>query len=51
MIDDGRVAMIAGIGFDDPDRSHFVSTDRWNRADRMDETLGWLGRWLDKATG
>ena len=47
LIDAGRVAMIAGIGFGDPDRSHFVSTDRWLRADRMDESLGWLGRWLD----
>lgn len=46
-LDTGRLAAIAGIGFDDPDRSHFVSTDRWYRADRMDEELGWLGRWLD----
>lgn len=47
-LDDGRLATLAGIGFPDPDRSHFVSTDRWLRADRMDETLGWLGRWLDQ---
>ncbi len=47
LLDGGRLAMVAGIGFDDPNRSHFVSTDRWTRADRMDEELGWLGRWLD----
>jgi uncharacterized protein (DUF1501 family) len=46
-IDAGRVATVAGVGFPDPDRSHFVSIDRWMRADRMDETVGWLGRWLD----
>ncbi len=46
-LDAGRLAAIAGIGFEDPNRSHFVSTDRWYRADRMDEELGWLGRWLD----
>jgi uncharacterized protein (DUF1501 family) len=46
-LDGGRLATVAGVGFPDPDRSHFVSTDRWLRADRMDETLGWLGRWLD----
>lgn len=44
---DDRIATIASVGFPDPDRSHFTSTDRWHRADRMDETLGWLGRWLD----
>lgn len=47
LIDDGMVATVAGIGFPDPDRSHFVSTDRWMRADRMDDVQGWLGRWLD----
>jgi uncharacterized protein (DUF1501 family) len=48
MLDAGRVAVLAGIGFADPDRSHFVSTDRWMRADRMNEQVGWLGRWLDQ---
>jgi uncharacterized protein (DUF1501 family) len=43
----GRMATLAGIGFDDPNRSHFVSMDRWARADRLDDSIGWLGRWLD----
>lgn len=47
LFDAGRIAAIAGVGFPEPDRSHFTSTDRWRRADRMDETLGWLGRWFD----
>lgn len=47
LFDAGRVGVLAGIGFPDPDRSHFYSIDRWERADRMDDTLGWLGRWLD----
>lgn len=47
-LEDGRLAILAGIGFADPNRSHFVSTDRWMRADRMDEQVGWLGRWLDQ---
>lgn len=46
-LDAGRLAVVAGIGFENPDRSHFVSTDRWLRADRMDDSVGWLGRWLD----
>ena len=47
LADAGRLATLAGIGFADPDRSHFVSLDRWARADRMDEGFGWLGRWID----
>lgn len=46
-LDAGTLGVVAGVGFPNPDRSHFVSTDRWDRADRMDEQLGWLGRWLD----
>ena len=46
-VENGRMATLAGIGFDDPNRSHFVSMDRWARADRLDDSLGWLGRWLD----
>jgi uncharacterized protein (DUF1501 family) len=42
-----RLATVAGIGFADPDRSHFVSFDRWWRADRVDQPTGWIGRWLD----
>lgn len=51
MLDAGRLAVAAGIGFPDPDRSHFVSTDRWMRADLMNDTVGWLGRWLDTLPG
>jgi uncharacterized protein (DUF1501 family) len=47
LVDDGTLATIASIGFADPDRSHFVSMDRWWRADRDDGVQGWLGRWLD----
>ena len=49
-LDAGRLAAVAGIGFQDPDRSHFYSIDRWQRADRMDDSIGWLGRWLDTLT-
>jgi uncharacterized protein (DUF1501 family) len=47
----GRLAAIEGIGFAEPDRSHFVSMDRWWRADRLDQPAGWLGRWLDSLGG
>ncbi|MEM1335215.1 MAG: hypothetical protein AAGG08_17330, partial [Actinomycetota bacterium] len=50
-IETGTAAVVAGVGFPDADRSHFVSTDRWDRADRMETTHGWLGRWLDGLPG
>ena len=43
---DGRLAVVRGIGFDRPNRSHFVAMDRWWRADDLAGT-GWLGRVLD----
>ena len=44
--DAGQLALVRGIGFQDPDRSHFVSMDRWWRADDV-HAPGWLGRVLD----
>jgi uncharacterized protein (DUF1501 family) len=47
-----RLAVIRGVGYPKPDRSHFRSMDIWQtgRPDRPD-TTGWLGRWLDAAGG
>lgn len=44
----GQLGVVAGIGFDDPDRSHFKSLDMWWSA-APGETFrtGWIGRWLD----
>jgi uncharacterized protein (DUF1501 family) len=47
LLDAGVLSIIAGIGWNDPDRSHFASLDRWNRADRIEDPYGWVGRWLD----
>jgi len=44
--DAGELAIIRGIGFEVPNRSHFVSMDRWWRADELTQP-GWLGRVLD----
>ena len=43
--DQGKVAIINGIGYDNPVRSHFRSMDIWHSAepDKMG-TEGWLGR-------
>ncbi len=52
MVDDGRLAIIQGVGYPNPDRSHFRSMAIWQTA-RLDqqgpEVHGWLGRGLDGA--
>ena len=42
--DAGTAAFLPGIGFSGPDHSHFVSLDRWWRADDLSASTGWLGR-------
>jgi len=44
----GHVALVQGVGYDNPDLSHFGSTDVWMTASPTHATsAGWLGRWLD----
>ncbi len=50
MYDAGKVAIVQGVGYPDPDHSHFRSTEIWQTAaPRSYETTGWLGRYLDDA--
>ena len=43
--DDGRMALINGIGYPSPNRSHFRSMDIWHTAEPDDiGKEGWLGR-------
>ncbi len=45
--DDGKVAIINGIGYPNPNRSHFRSMDIWHTAMAEEVgTEGWLGRAL-----
>ncbi|MET0495349.1 MAG: DUF1501 domain-containing protein [Actinoplanes sp.] len=47
-----RLAIVRGVGYPKPDRSHFRSMDIWQTADPVRPgTTGWLGRWLDTAGG
>jgi uncharacterized protein (DUF1501 family) len=52
LYDAKKVAVIRGVGYPKPDRSHFRSMDIWQTAqpDRPGNT-GWLGRWLDAVGG
>ena len=49
---EGRLAIVRGVGYPKPNRSHFQSMDIW-QAGRPDRpgTTGWLGRWLDSVGG
>ena len=48
LFDAGKVAVVQGVGYPNPNRSHFRSMDIWHSA-RPDifERSGWLGRYLD----
>lgn len=46
--DDKRLAVILGVGYPKPDRSHFRSMDIWQTASPVTPVhTGWVGRWLD----
>jgi uncharacterized protein (DUF1501 family) len=48
LFDDGHLAVIHSVGYPNPNRSHFRSTDIWATAEpeRVGHT-GWLGRYFD----
>jgi uncharacterized protein (DUF1501 family) len=46
-LNQGQVAVVQGVGYPNPDRSHFESMDIWHSADPKRQTkTGWLGRGL-----
>ncbi len=52
MIDDGCAAVIQGVGYPNPNRSHFASMDIWHTADPSGgKGLGWIGKAMDHALG
>ncbi len=51
LLETGRLAIVQGVGYPNPSRSHFDSMNIWHTARPGPpgaETLGWLGRALDK---
>jgi len=49
LYDEGHVAIVQGVGYPNPNRSHFRSTEIWQTASDADRNLsdGWLGRYFD----
>jgi len=50
LFDEGLVAVVQGVGYPNPNRSHFTSTDIWQTADpKLRRRSGWIGRYFDAA--
>ena len=49
LYDEGHVAIVQGVGYPNPNRSHFRSTEIWQTASDADHVAseGWLGRYFD----
>src|SRR3954451_17520969 len=52
LLEDGRLAVVQGVGYPNPDRSHFRSMEIWESARLEPGALetGWLGRTIDAQT-
>ena len=47
-----RLAIVRGVGYPQPDHSHFRSMDIWQTASPAEPVpTGWIGRWLDTTGG
>jgi uncharacterized protein (DUF1501 family) len=45
---DGKVAIVRGAGYPNPDRSHFSSMSKWQTGSPASHiNSGWIGRWID----
>ncbi len=50
MFGEGNLGIVQGVGYPNPNRSHFVSTSIWETADTTNRSAtGWLGRYFDNA--
>lgn len=51
LYDGGELSVIQGVGYPNPNRSHFRSTEIWQTASDSErvEKYGWVGRYFDSA--
>ncbi len=47
LYDEGLCAIVQGVGYPNPNRSHFASMDIWHTADTTGTGDGWLGKYID----
>jgi len=50
LLEAGRLCVVQGVGYPNPNRSHFESMDIWHTCQRKNDprTDGWVGRYLDR---
>jgi uncharacterized protein (DUF1501 family) len=52
LLEQGRLAIVQGVGYPNPNRSHFVSMDIWHKATpAVEQPLGWIGRAIPQLGG
>ena len=47
LLDGGQLAVLQGVGYPNPNRSHFTSMDIWHTAQPGGRGDGWIGRYFD----
>ena len=47
LMDEGVASIVQGVGYPNPNRSHFTSMDIWHTADTSAKGYGWIGRYFD----
>lgn len=50
LYEEGNLTILNSVGYPNPNRSHFRSTDIWHSASKADEYLstGWIGRYIEE---
>lgn len=47
LMDEGVASIVQGVGYPNPNRSHFTSMDIWHTADHDAKGNGWIGKYFD----
>jgi uncharacterized protein (DUF1501 family) len=47
LLEEGRASIVQGVGYPNPNRSHFTSMDIWHTARTDGQGTGWIGRYFD----
>ena len=47
LMDQGVASVVQGVGYPNPNRSHFTSMDIWHTADTNAKGYGWIGKYCD----
>lgn len=47
LMDDGVASIVQGVGYPNPNRSHFASMDIWHTAETSGKGFGWIGKYFD----